>query len=730
MKEFISLLLCVFCASIWSQELRVMEKKIAAGETRTSPYVFTITDGEQKYSYWHDAICRPDLLIVPLKKGDLFTYFTDCNLVVLDAAQKRIECRAILPQKISGVSWKDGHTLEVSLMNREGKFSQTCEIAVDGQRTCMPACSFLSSYSFDREDLAGQMRKHGLRLPSDTSAPQCEAVPGLEERLLELERFDPQNPWPKFFQGLHSYRETSEDEGRRHWQSLLESEAQWYHLLAMATELHILGETELGRAFHEKGMEKFLAAGFQPPMLFLLAEFNFFKGEKLSGKIRQLVQEGEWRQASNLLEECYEFAPRCEAFCGVMLDFAARLEEAGEGKLAQLWRDRAREARPFQFFGLGGMETFFALAFDVFVASIVAVVLLMLFLTLKSPYFLLGLRKMGMKRFLYRYWSRAEMVTMSFLLTISFITLGIFATSVRCMILYANLPVGGSVNLSHPEALEWIEQAPESPARHFYLGLAFQMRGNFEKARAEYAQAAEFPQTHNNLGLIARATGEEAAPHFEKALELDPEMPEAIWNTRGETSSSWAEVHGKYCPKSPMLAVPDGAIQRRFVYPSAWTSVQDLNSILSDALPPAVLWPCLILATILAFVSFCLPLLPVEAKKLPPTWWSSALVPGTGRYWSVLGGPVALLWFGSLFLLYQARGARPFFSLLEQIGWPPVERVYGIPGIMPDLQLRLQILEGAVILAVVLPCVNLILLVLERISWQREQAREREENPA
>lgn len=114
------------------------------------------------------------------------------------------------------------------------------------------------------------------------------------------------------------------------------------------------------------------------------------------------------------------------------------------------------------------------------------------------------------------------------------------------------------------------ERAPVAPAevRHFEQGTEALLAGNMRQAERGLRRAlqanADFAPAHNNLAFVLRKRGEdhfaEALRHYNRAIELEPEMAEAfmyrgvLYAAMGELEKALAD-HARLLELAPDLAV-------------------------------------------------------------------------------------------------------------------------------------------------------------------------------
>ncbi|PYV61323.1 MAG: hypothetical protein DMG97_43510, partial [Acidobacteria bacterium] len=81
-----------------------------------------------------------------------------------------------------------------------------------------------------------------------------------------------------------------------------------------------------------------------------------------------------------------------------------------------------------------------------------------------------------------------------------------------------------------------IEQSPELPTGHYYLGVTWERKGDAPRALAAYEKAielkADYAQAHSSLGLLywRQRDSKRALEEFRQAVMSDPDLAEAHYN--------------------------------------------------------------------------------------------------------------------------------------------------------------------------------------------------------
>jgi tetratricopeptide (TPR) repeat protein len=222
---------------------------------------------------------------------------------------------------------------------------------------------------------------------------------------------------------------------------------------------------------------------------------------------------------------------------------------------------------------------------------------------------------------------------------------------------------------------------PESPERDLLAAIAYQMTGDLTESERRYRLLPQFAVSWNNLGVVLTRTrrADEARKAFERALELAPDLPEALLNTDKLPPTLETGLHQKYAPVRKMMALPGREHVLRAYMGREWTwwyramvagPLRDLGhlrgrpgsgeSIGAGALRLGVL----LLALVASAITLVAPFLARGSASAPlPRPWER-VVPGLAPWWGWAGGPVLLLWCGSLvaIALAIAKGAGVAFT--------------------------------------------------------------------
>lgn len=406
--------------------------------------------------------------------------------------------------------------------------------------------------------------------PPDVKTPPERArqiLPELEEAI----RRDPEAPWFRVALGwLLRYLGDPRAEAV-YREGIQLPQTHFTELLQISAFLEGLGERALAREAFERGYRDFWQKGNDPRLF--VALINRITSYSLR-KESWAAANSEHR--AELIERLYKLMPRGEGASLAWDLYANSLQDQGRGSEAQLWRQRAREARASEnWMYLPGVVW---VDLVILVALAAALAALVYFLVLFARYrpqhritavapAALGRRKFGF--FNTVYWSRSERIAFLLIVLVGWYAAGLASWQVRAILRVASMPVSmGAGSLAGPVNIHAIQdRLPATPERELLLAVAYQQDGQVEQAAELYRRLPQFAESWNNLGVILKQEGkdQEAQEAFEKALQLDPNLAEAALNLGRPSHDEWAALHQKYLPGQPMLAPPRAVrFQRAF----------------------------------------------------------------------------------------------------------------------------------------------------------------------
>jgi hypothetical protein len=171
------------------------------------------------------------------------------------------------------------------------------------------------------------------------------------------------------------------------------------------------------------------------------------------------------------------------------------------------------------------------------------------------------------------YWSRRERGALLVIAVAGWLATGLESTYLRAVHRAVSDPVRVG-EIGGPDDITFMrERLPASAERDLLLAIALQTTGELGEADRAYRALPQFAESWNNLGVIQAQQGRtaEARQAFARALEISPTLPEAVLNTGGAPQSQATEVHQKYVPGTPMIALPGREHFFRAYLGAAWT---------------------------------------------------------------------------------------------------------------------------------------------------------------
>jgi tetratricopeptide (TPR) repeat protein len=273
---------------------------------------------------------------------------------------------------------------------------------------------------------------------------------------------------------------------------------------------------------------------------------------------------------------------------------------------------------------------------------------------------------------------------------------------------------------------------PTSSGFDAIRGLASLLDGDKTRATQNLDSAGSNPMALNNLGVLALDRGDNAQANqkFQAALQLQPAMLEAGFNSRANTSSSYRlDFHKVVFGDSPMLAFPEpkdivdasqGKLETEFVrmVSDPWGYLINLPFGLPSWAMMAVAVLILVIL-ILNLLSLLIPRIR-NAKDAPRNvvyHFLALLVPGSGLADEVWGIILLVPWAlaGSLLLIYFNRPDLVPSILAEQ-------KILNLSSVSAMLDLKTYstwVIAGMAGLYLV----NFVGWLLETLAWNKKMKR-------
>lgn len=524
------------------------------------------------------------------------------------------------------------------------------------------------------------------------------AVPIFED----LVRRDPNAPWLRVALGK-LLRDAGDPRAGRAFADVLRAQSndftEWFRIAAMLEYMPI-PERELASAAYDRAYTDFLARDRDPRLMDnLIARMILYSPY---GPKPDAVPDADRRRH---LERMYQLAPVVEGSEIAWAQYASSLNARGDTEAARIWRERAAIARR-ESLHLGNLDI--QLTYDrlllLALGSVLAALLLSATLYLKyRPQSQLAMmsatrqrRVMSMRFLNSDYWSRRERATFLVIAVTGWIAVGLSLPYHRVVekAVSQHIRVG---EIGGPDEVEFLlRTVPESPERDLLAAIADHTTGELADAERGYRALSQFAVSWNNLGVILARTGraEEAHRAFAHALQIEPRLAEATLNTGGAPQDLATEMHRKYVPGTPMIAVPGREHFLRAYLGREWTG-RYWRSLMGPvtAFPPyrpdmdiggsqvRTTVTGLLVGVFLALSLALWTVVPFRDVTLPPGRPARMLefvLPGVSHSWRWAGGPV-LLAFSVLVLalvLDWAVGTPYMLARLLNLGF---SRAFGLP---------------------------------------------------
>ncbi len=405
--------------------------------------------------------------------------------------------------------------------------------------------------------------------PTSTKVSAEEAKRLLPE-LEEVVRRDPLTPWFRIALGKVLWDLGDPRSAEVFGEAVRLPSNDFTELFPISSYLETLGEKGAARDAFELAYRDFWARGNDPRLfLTLIGKFALYhSGGNDWGN--PATEEGR-----ELIERSYKLIPYGEAAEFAWLYYAAYLQENGRTAEAKVWQARADEAKknsPSLWGGPAVPPGSLDRLLLVIAAAFLGTILYWLALYARyRPQRRLNLaaaqkstrfpRRFGF--FSTEYWSRRERFAFFTIVFGAWFAMGVVGQYVQFILRVAAIPVSmGMGTFAGPQTVSYLDRwFPPTPERDLLLAFAYQQSGEMEKAERLYRALPQFAEGWNNLGVILKTSGkeQEARQAFERALKLDPGLPEAALNLGRGPQSFWTQQHEKYLPGRPMLAPPSQA---------------------------------------------------------------------------------------------------------------------------------------------------------------------------
>jgi len=595
---------------------------------------------------WHIryGTVRRDAEFKTLAGPGSVAYFSHYNwLRRIDTDKGIVTGRWLFPgQAITGLQWMDGH-LRVDVAqsgNRNGPVPRSFEFDPGNPR--VPVANQIYSEVSRAEGLRGFARIRGFTV---TEAQRV--LPELENAF----RRDAFSPWLAIALG-HIYRVLSRPESERTIDlGVRTASAYFSELLDISNYLEEKNEREAARLAFELGYADFWQQGQDPRLTsFLLVQGLIIRPDTPSSIQRALI------------DRAYATGPWVDGAARAWELYGKSLAADGDSKEAQLWLERAKEARNNGLLVSGDDRYFEALTASLVTSTTLAAALLyvvVLYFRYRPQRKARGAaeRAAGVSRPGFcnvEYWRRSERLAFLSIVALAWIAEGFAGSALRASSVqsfgFFEMKDGSLLGPSSLYSLE--SRIAKSPERDLLLAIAYQRDGQPEKAASLYRNLPQLAESWNNLGVLLKTTGdaEGSRRSFDQALRLRPDFPEAEWNLGKPARGEWVKLHEQYAADKPMMTVPTRAqvlkaygIREDSV---GWATVlrgplekdDDVNKFFRPRgrMRAGVLIFLATGALILVFMH------PREVLLAPPRRQIvlELLFPGTARMWGALGGIV------------------------------------------------------------------------------------------
>ncbi len=514
----------------------------------------------------------------------------------------------------------------------------------------------------------------------------------------EAMRRDPQSPWWPVTRARLLLAAGDPQAEVAFRETVQSAPADYAELFPLASHLDHLGRHDDARLAFERGYQDFWQRGYDPRLFgALIGRLILYRTPSA-----EKMTEDERREQ---VERIYKLSPGGEAAFIAWPLYADYLEQKGQAAEAQVWRSRAEEGgkfidlTPWPYIGVTLDRSILA-SLGGFWALIAIIVILSFRYHPQRRLDIAARRQAGHKVRFFRhtqeeYFSRKQRIAIFALVLVLWTAAGasrVFAESILRMFA---MPVGMAMgSFAGPLNTWYLEnKLPATPERDLLAAMARQHSGEREAAERMYHGLPQFAQSWNNLGALLKEAGkdDEARQAFEKALALDPALAEAALNLGQPASTLWTELHQRYVPDRPMLAVPSreqglraivgGSREQLYVRslagPFAGANVARIANLPAfvGVDPPGVMVFLMVMAFGLLFVARHREVTQPPGRR---HWIWELLAPGTSPRWGVLGGVALAAWFYLVLQCICMMGLGTPYLLLG-VAVPNLSRAYLVP---------------------------------------------------
>ena len=517
---------------------------------------------------------------------------------------------------------------------------------------------------------------------------------------------DPTNPWLYLQLGIESL-DASPTNAQAAFDEAITTASTFYDLAGIARALYNVGQKGLADKAYDAAMRDFAERGYTPR---LLTDLDMHEAYNFPLRpLQTALASNDVNAASFWAPWLYYLStPRVPETQQALKDYANLLRDNNQRDEANLWRDRANSSGRWSI--AAAVENVFVLLARSgwYLAGAIVVAFVLLYVTLWFKYWIpqsvvlharheSGRGDGFSSRLLpMRYFGFTEKLLLVILLAMVLMLLGLAFWFDRGGEVPDVLKTG---TLASAEAQRVLGDFEVSGSRGAFVnGYIAQIDGELEAAAVAYEDADTFGPAVNNLGVLR---GE--AQLYQRALDLSPRLPEAMYNLGRQTSGFPFER--EYRVGEAVLAIPDAKdfqIARAGSWDEAVVTTFSAPWRLMRATPlgmNVVLW------TLLMVVFFVLVLITVVwlfiprprfARNAPRTWLYQVfafLIPGTGladEAWGIL-----------------------LLAPWAVFGLDAVWQLMGNSGLL-GITLRLDY-----IILVVIYLINTVAFITEYISYQR-----------
>jgi tetratricopeptide (TPR) repeat protein len=651
------------------------------------------------------AADKPGYSVGPVQANGSLYYAVGVTLFEVDPASGVVRRRILLPAPCAALApERDAVLLELRSHEANGEWSRRYRVGANGNDIPFFPPGSVQGARMARTDAQGVLR---AIVEADPRAPKLQpqdswrTEPGFKpyleaavQQLSRLERWDPTNPWYRYWRGAYLKTLGREAEAAAAFRSALAlSPAYDFELIGLASVLDEFSP-ELASSAFQRGMRFLVQHGYEPEMnATVLSVVTYL------GRSEPLDPQQHLDRLNRRGERLWAFAPYAEFTAWMYQGLASANRKAGHAGAAATWEARAAASAPYGILFAGRSASWAGIGLNGIAAAMVALFLALVVKALRSgpdPRTARGLARWNM----FAGWTRGEILGFLLVHILLVVALVTVVRGVSAIARSAAAPLGAvSGNFGHPDGIEYFATLQGTPAGDFVYALALHKGGELDRAASIYARLRS-PRAVNNLGVILHARGQadEARKLFEAARSADATLAEAAYNLDQPTTSARVQRARELGVAGPLQAMPTpqmwsqalaGPLQL-WSLPGQALGVASLPSDQASrgeraaSMVVGAVFTLLYLGVGALAILALLGIMPAGApaprsRRTLAGWALGFVVPGTARQLGALGPPLLTLCAFSYFVHYALGLSEGLATdIIGAIAIPDIANYHGI----------------------------------------------------